>query len=79
MIKINLKLRLVIGLVFFSVILSAQHSRPNVIYILADDLGIGDLSIYAQTKFLWKLLKQNATSTNIQASVEITTYNNCSM
>jgi len=25
--------------------------KPNVIYILADDLGLGDLSIYGQTKF----------------------------
>ena len=25
--------------------------KPNVIYILADDLGYGDLSCYGQTKF----------------------------
>lgn len=27
------------------------QEKPNVIYILADDLGIGDLSCYGQTKF----------------------------
>jgi arylsulfatase A len=30
--------------------LSAKN-KPNVIYILADDLGYGDLSCYGQTKF----------------------------
>jgi arylsulfatase A-like enzyme len=30
---------------------TAPKSKPNVIYILADDLGYGDLSCYGQTKF----------------------------
>ena len=30
---------------------SQDKTKPNIIYILADDLGYGDLSVYGQTKF----------------------------
>ena len=32
--------------------ISIQNTKPNIIYILADDLGYGDLSCYGQTNFL---------------------------
>jgi len=31
--------------------LSTTHARPNILFILADDLGWGDLSVYGQTDF----------------------------
>ena len=31
--------------------LSQAATKPNVIYIIADDLGYGDLSVYGQTNF----------------------------
>jgi arylsulfatase A len=31
--------------------LSQAASKPNVIYVIADDLGYGDLSVYGQTNF----------------------------
>lgn len=38
-----------------------QNERPNIIYILADDLGYGDLSCYGQTHFQTPNLDQLAT------------------
>jgi len=34
-----------------SLVSLAQQKQPNVVFILADDLGYGDLSCYSQTKF----------------------------
>lgn len=42
---------LCIYLLFASVGFAADAKSPNVIYILADDLGYGDLSCYGQDKF----------------------------
>jgi arylsulfatase A-like enzyme len=32
-------------------VLSVDSKKPNVVFIVADDLGYGDLSVYSQTKF----------------------------
>ena len=34
----------------FSLPVGAEEVRPNVVFILADDLGYGDLSCFGQTK-----------------------------
>lgn len=48
-------MRLTITAFFLTLLLSlscqAKPQKPNVIYILADDLGYGDLSAYGQKKF----------------------------
>jgi arylsulfatase A-like enzyme len=43
-------------------VFKGQAGRPNVIFILADDLGYGDLSCYGQTKFKTPNIDQLAAS-----------------
>jgi len=46
---IRLLLAISVSILSFEAVVAAQ--KPNVIYILADDLGYGDLSCYGQQKF----------------------------
>ncbi len=48
------------GLLSLNTACSKPHKSPNIIYILADDLGYGDLSCYGQKKFETKNLDQMA-------------------
>ena len=41
-----LQAAMVIGLLGVMQVQAAEQSRPNIIYILADDMGLGDVKIY---------------------------------
>lgn len=53
----------------------AQSQKPNIVLIMADDLGIGDLGTYGQTKIktpnLDKLAKDGAKFTQFYAGTSV--------
>ncbi|WP_414753704.1 sulfatase [Anabaena sp. CCY 9910] len=56
---------------------TAQSSRPNVVFILVDDMGWGDLSIYGRTDYetpnLDRLARQGVRFTNAYANQTVCT------
>lgn len=61
----------------FRLTVTAQSSRPNIIYIMADDMGYADLSCYGhkdyQTPYLDKLASQGVKFMNAYAAAPICT------
>ena len=61
--------------------LSSQAQRPNVLFILADDLGYGDLSCYGrpdyQTPVLDALARQGVKFTSAYAAAPVCTPTRC--
>ena len=66
---------LLLLLCLFSFQLQAQQQKPNIVFILADDLGIGDIGVYGQTKIktpnLDKLAKKGVRFTNFYAGTSV--------
>ncbi|MCA5005518.1 arylsulfatase [Sphingobacterium bovistauri] len=67
----------IITFILFLLALSsnAQSKKPNIVFILADDLGIGDLGVYGQEKIktpnLDKLADQGITFTQFYAGTSV--------
>lgn len=73
MIKIIKALSLFVFVLFNSA--TAQQKQPNIVFILADDLGIGDIGAYGQTKIktpnLDKLAREGALFTQFYAGTSV--------
>lgn len=46
----NRKVSITLIILFFHGVIAAQQKQPNIIFILADDLGYGDIGCYGQLK-----------------------------
>jgi len=44
------KISLLLGILIMNICVFGQSKKPNIVFILADDLGYGDLGAYGQTK-----------------------------
>jgi arylsulfatase A-like enzyme len=66
-----------VGLVVLLALSSCQPSRPNIIYIMTDDMGYGDLSCYGQKNFstpnLDKLAAQGVKFVNAYSAAPVCT------
>lgn len=66
---------LAIGLISLSTLTFAQNKKPNIVFILADDLGYGDLGVYGQkiikTPNIDRLAKQGKLFTNFYAGTTV--------
>ncbi|WP_270088029.1 arylsulfatase [Sphingobacterium sp. SYP-B4668] len=61
--------------IFFTSIIQAQQKQPNIVLIMADDLGIGDLGCYGQTKIstprIDELAKKGILFTNFYSGTSV--------
>ncbi len=66
---------LAIAFISFAISTSGQNKKPNIVFILADDLGYGDLGIYGQkiikTPNIDRLAKQGKLFTNFYAGTTV--------